>query len=78
MECIEKLEGAIERFGMERHCVLMVMIPRADHGFWNDHDYCKARQPSNTVDQKVDSEIDHAEQGYKQDRNSIRSISKHN
>ncbi|MDC1287273.1 hypothetical protein N8198_05250 [Gammaproteobacteria bacterium] len=63
---------------MERHRMLMVMIPRTDHGFWNNHDHGVARQPPNTVDQKVDSEVDHAEHDYKQDRNSIRGISKHN
>jgi hypothetical protein len=78
VECIEKLEDAIERFSMERHRMLMVMIPRTDHGFRNNHDHCKTRQPPNTVDQKVDSEVDHAEHDYKQNRNSIRGISKHN
>ena len=63
---------------MERHRMLMVMIPRTDHGFWNNHDNCIAHQPPNTVDQKVDKEVDHAEHDNKQNRNSIRGISKHN
>jgi hypothetical protein len=65
VERIEKLENAIERFSMERHRMLMVMIPRTDHTFWNNHDQHNTRQPPNTVDQKVDTEVDHAEHEYK-------------
>ena len=37
VERVEKFEDAIERFGIEGHRVLMVMIPRADQAFWNNH-----------------------------------------
>ncbi len=77
VERIEKLENAIERFSMEGHGMLMVMIPRTDHPFGDDHDQHNTRQPPDTIDQVVNSEVDHAEHDYKQNRNSVRSKSKH-
>ncbi len=78
VERIEKFENAIERFSVEGHRMLMVMIPRTDHTFRNNHDQHNTRQPPDTIDQKVDTEVDHAEHEHKQDRNPVRGKSKHN
>ena len=62
---------------MERHRMLMVMIPGTDHTSWNDHKYRIAHQPPDIVDQKVDNEVNRAKREHKKNRKPIRAVSKH-
>ena len=77
MQCIEKLKNAIEPFGMEGHCVLMVMVPGTDEPLGNDHQQQVAGQQPDVVDQKIDSEVDNAQQEHKENRNPILRKSEH-
>jgi hypothetical protein len=62
---------------MECLRMLVVMIPGADHAFWNHHEQRIAGQPPDIVEHKVDDEIDNAKRKYKKNRNPVRGKSEH-
>ncbi|MEM6987555.1 MAG: hypothetical protein AAF499_13570 [Pseudomonadota bacterium] len=58
---VKELQNAIEDFEAERHRVLMVVIPGADHTFRQDRYQRVPSQPGNVINEKIHQEVDHAD-----------------
>jgi len=61
VQCVEKLEQAVERFGVKCERVLMVMIPGTDHTLGHYHQKRITRQPPDIVHHEVNQEVDYAQ-----------------
>ena len=71
MQRVEKLEHAVKRFLPKCGRMLVVVIPGADQSPWDDHHHQISHEPPDILDQRIDREVDHADQENQSDREPV-------
>ncbi len=63
---------------MKCKCMLMMMVPGADHALWYNHEQQISGQPPDIIDHKIHNEIYRTKRKHNEGRNPIRGKSEHN